>query len=56
MSASYDFTAHLVNVGQDTTTSDGGADEQIELLVATDSQLQVTGGDTLHTQVLRGIS
>lgn len=48
--------AHLVDVGEDTTASNGGADERVELLVTADSELQVTGGDTLDAKVLRRVA
>ena len=37
---------------QDTTESDGGTDEGVELLVAANGELQVAGGDTLDLEVL----
>jgi hypothetical protein len=46
----------LVDVWDDTSTSDGALDEGIELLISTDSQLKVARGDTLHLQVLASIS
>lgn len=48
--------AHLVDVRQNTTTGDSGTDQEIKLLIATDRELQVTGSDTLHSQVLGGVS
>lgn len=48
--------AYLVDVGQNTTASDGGTDEQVELLVATDRELQVARRDTLHSQILGGVA
>lgn len=45
-----------VDVGQDTTKGDGGADEGVEFLVAADSQLQVAGRDALHLEILGRIS
>ena len=42
----------LVNVGNDTTASNGSLDEGVQLFVTTDGELQVTGSDTLHLQVL----
>lgn len=36
----------------DTTASDRGLDEAVQLLVSSDGQLQVPGSDTLHLQVL----
>lgn len=46
----------LVDVGDDTTASDSGLDEGIELFVTADSQLQVARGDALHLQVLGGVT
>lgn len=45
-----------VDVGDDSTTGDGGLDEGVELLVTRDGELQVAGGDTLDLQVLRGVT
>lgn len=42
----------LVDVRDDTTTSDGGLDECVQLLVTTDGQLQVTRRDALHLEIL----
>ena len=42
----------LVDVGDDTTTGNGGLDECVELLVTTNGEQQVPGRDTLHLQVL----
>ena len=44
-----------VDVGQDTTEGDGGADEGVELFVTADGKLEMTGGDTLDLQVLGGV-
>ena len=46
----------LVDVWDDTTTSDSGLDESVELLVTSDSQEQVSGSDSLHLEILRGVS
>lgn len=45
-----------VDTWQDTTESDGGADQSIQLLVTTDGQLQVAGRDTLDFQVLSSVT
>jgi len=45
-----------VDVGDDTTASNSGLDESVELLVAADGQLQVARGDALHLQVLGGVT
>lgn len=36
----------------DTTAGNRGFDQAVQLLVSSDGQLQVTGSDTLHLQVL----
>ena len=46
----------LVDVRDHTTTGDGGLDEGVELLVTTDSELKVTWSDTLHLEVLGGVT
>lgn len=45
-----------MNVRQHTTTGDGGADERIEFFISTNGELQVTGRDTLDTEILRGVT
>ena len=45
-----------MDVGDDTTASDGGLDEGVELFISSDGELQVSGGDSLHLQVLAGVS
>ena len=42
----------LVDVGDDTTARDGGLDEGVELLVTTDGELKVAGGDALDLRCL----
>jgi hypothetical protein len=42
-------------VRKDTSESDGGADQGIQLFVATDGKLEVTGGDALDLEVLRRV-
>ena len=42
----------LVDVGDDTTTGDGGLDKGVKLLISTDGKLQVPGRDTLDLKVL----
>jgi hypothetical protein len=39
-----------------TTTSNGSLDEGIELLVSSNSELQVTGGDTLDLKILGSVT
>ena len=46
----------LVNVRDDAAASDGGLDEGVQFLVTADGKLQVPGSDTLHLQVLGGVS
>ena len=46
----------LVNMGDDTTTRNGGLDQRIQLLVSTDGKLKVTRSDSLHFQVLGGVA
>ena len=64
LTSSSDLTGHtlvlvderLVNVRDDSSSGDGGADQRVQLLISADGQLQVTGGDTLQLQILRGVS
>jgi hypothetical protein len=44
-----------VDVGEDTTEGDGGADQGIELLVTTDGELEVARGDALDLEVLGSV-
>ena len=46
----------LVDVRDDAAAGDGGLDEGVQLLVTSDGQLQVAGGDSLHLQVLGSIA
>lgn len=46
----------LVDVRDHTTTSDGGLDKRVKLLVTADSQLQVAGSYSLHLEVLAGVT
>jgi hypothetical protein len=46
----------LVDVGNDTSASDGGLDEGVQLLISADSQLQVSGGDSLNLKVLGSVA
>ena len=45
-----------MDVRDDTAAGDGRLDEGVELLVATDGELQVTRRDTLDAQVLGGVA
>ena len=46
----------LVDVGDDTTTSNGSLDEEIELFITADGQLKMSGGDPPDFEVLGGIA
>ncbi len=46
----------LVDVRDDATASDGSLNQGVQLFVTTDGQLQVTGGDTLHLQILGSVT
>lgn len=46
----------LVYVGDDTAAGDGGLDEAVQLLVSSDGELQVPGGDALHFEILRRVT
>ena len=45
-----------MDVGDHTTASNGGLDERVKLLVTADSQLQVTGSDSLHLEILASVA
>jgi len=45
-----------MDVRENTTTSDGGLDESVELVVALDRQFQMAGGDTRNFHVLGGVT
>lgn len=46
----------LVDVGDDSSSGDGRLDQRVQLLVASDGELEMAGGDTLHLQVLAGVA
>ena len=46
----------LVDVWNDTTSSDGGLDEGVELLVSSDGELEMPWGDSLHLKILGRVS
>jgi len=46
----------LVDVGDDSSAGDRGLDQRVQLFVASDRELQVSGRDSLDLQVLRGVS
>ena len=45
-----------MDVRDDSTSSDGGLDQGVQLLVSPDRQLEMPGSDPLHLQVLRRIA
>lgn len=45
-----------MDVGDDTSTGDGGLDQGVQLLVTADSELQVARCDTLHLEVLARVT
>lgn len=45
-----------MNVRDHTTAGDGGLDQGVELLVASDSELEVSGSNSLHLKVLGGVA
>lgn len=45
-----------MDVGDDSSSGDGGLDEGVELLVSADGELQVTGCDTLDLKILARVS
>ena len=46
----------LVDVRDDTSTGDRSLDQCVELFVASDRKLQVSGSDALHLEILTGIA
>jgi hypothetical protein len=44
-----------VDVREDTTKGNRGADERVEFFVSADSQLQVAGGNALDFEILGGV-
>ena len=45
-----------MDVRDNTTTSNGGLNESVELLVSADSKLHVTGSDSLGLEILAGVA
>ena len=41
---------------EDTAEGNGGADESVEFLIATDCELEMTGRDTLHFEIFCGVA
>merc|ERR1712122_124635 len=46
----------LVDVGDDSTASNGGLDQGVQLLVSPDGELEMSGGDPLHLEILTGVT
>jgi len=46
----------FVDVGDHTSSGDGGLDQRVKLLVSSDRELQVSGSDSLDLQVFRCVS
>lgn len=46
----------LVDMWDDTTTSDGSLDQSVKLFVASDSQLEMSWCDSLHFKILGGVA
>ena len=47
---------HLVDVRKNTTSGDGGSDEEVELFVSSDGKLKVSRGDTFDTKIFGGVT
>lgn len=45
-----------MDVGDDSTTGDGGLDQAVELLVSANGELEMARSDTLDFQVLRSVA
>ena len=45
-----------MDVRDDTTAGDGSLDQGVKLFVASDGKQQVSGRDSLHLQILRGVA
>jgi len=46
----------LVDVGDDSSSGDSCLDQGVELLVSSDGELQMSGRDSLHLQVLGSVT
>lgn len=47
---------HFVDERQDTSSGDCSADELIEFLISSDSELKMTGGNTLDAKILGSVT
>lgn len=45
-----------MDVRNDTTTGNGGLDERVQFLVTTDSELEMSWGDTFYFKILAGVA
>ena len=45
-----------MNVRDHTTASNGGLDESVELFITSDSELEVSRGDSFHLEILASVS
>lgn len=45
-----------MNVRKNTTTRNGRTDQEVELLISSDGELQVTGSDTLDSEIFGGVT
>ena len=46
----------LVNVWDNTTTSDGSLDQSVKFFISSDSQLKMSWRDSLHFKILRSVT
>jgi len=46
----------FVDVGDHTSSGDGGLDQRVKLLVSSDRELQMSGSDSLHLKVFGSVS
>ena len=46
----------LMNVRDDTASSNSGLDESVQLFITTNGELKMTGSDTLDLEILAGVS
>ena len=45
-----------MDVGDDSTSSNSGLDQSVQLFISPDGELEMSGGDSLHLQVLTGVA